>query len=105
MPRTTKIRELLALTERVGVIRARDLAPYGIPRSYLVRLCRAGVLDRPTRGIYVLADAEVTEHHSLAEACKRVPSGVVCLLSALQFHGLTGVLQSQDSPNLATTCS
>src|SRR5207302_4567454 len=30
-----------------------------------------------------------TEHHSLAEVCKRVPHGVICLLSALRFHGLT----------------
>jgi predicted transcriptional regulator of viral defense system len=89
MPQTTKIRELLTLTQRLGMIRARDLAAYGIPRTYLVRLRRAGVLDRPARGVYVLADAEVTEHHSLAEACKRVPGAVVCLLSALQFHGLS----------------
>jgi predicted transcriptional regulator of viral defense system len=39
--------------------------------------------------MYVLADAEITEHHSLAEACRRVPRGVICLLSALRFHGLT----------------
>jgi predicted transcriptional regulator of viral defense system len=32
------------------------------------------------------ADMEVTEHHSLAEASKRVPHGVVCLLSALSYH-------------------
>jgi predicted transcriptional regulator of viral defense system len=31
----------------------------------------------------------VTEFHSLEEACKRVPHGIVCLLSALRFHGLT----------------
>jgi predicted transcriptional regulator of viral defense system len=89
MPETTKIRELLTLTQRLGVLRARDLAAYGIPRTYLDRLRRAGVLDRPTRGVYVLADAEATKHHGLAEACKRVPGGVVCLLSALQFHGLS----------------
>ena len=35
------------------------------------------------------ADARPTENQSLVEACKRVPRGVVCLLSALQFHGLT----------------
>jgi predicted transcriptional regulator of viral defense system len=35
------------------------------------------------------ADAELDRNHSLAEACKRVPHGVVCLLSALQFHELT----------------
>ena len=35
------------------------------------------------------ADAEPTENQTLAEVCKRVPHGVVCLLSALQFHELT----------------
>jgi predicted transcriptional regulator of viral defense system len=37
----------------------------------------------------MLADAKPTEHQSLIEVCKRVPRGVICLLSALQFHGLT----------------
>jgi predicted transcriptional regulator of viral defense system len=34
-------------------------------------------------------DAEPSEHHTLAEVTKRVPHGVICLLSALQFHELT----------------
>lgn len=37
----------------------------------------------------MLADAEPGEHHTIAEACKRVPHGVVCLLSALRLHDLT----------------
>ncbi len=85
----TKSHQLLELVRDRGVVRPRDLDRHGIPRTYLVRLHRQGVLDRPSRGVYVLADAEPTEHHSLAEACKRVPHGVVCLLSALRFHGLT----------------
>ena len=39
--------------------------------------------------LYVLPNADISEHQTLAEACKRVPHGVVCLLSALRFHGLT----------------
>jgi predicted transcriptional regulator of viral defense system len=35
------------------------------------------------------AGLKPTINHSLAEACKRIPHGVVCLLSALQFHKLT----------------
>ena len=35
------------------------------------------------------AGARITEHHTLAEAAKRVPNGVVCLLSALSFHRIT----------------
>lgn len=80
---------LIDLARRRGVLRAADLAEYGIPRVYLTRLVDDGVLERSSRGVYVLAGAEVTENHGLAEACRRVPHGVVCLLSALRFHGLT----------------
>lgn len=85
----TKSAQILALARQYGVLRPRDLAAHGIPREYLVRLHRQGILDRPARGIYVLADAEPSEHQSLIEACKRVPHGVICLLSALRFHRLT----------------
>ena len=85
----TKTDELLALVRKHGVVRPRDLDRHGIPRMCLHRLYRDGVLERPSRGVYVLADADVTEYHSLAEACKRVPHGVVCLLSALRMHELT----------------
>lgn len=81
--------KIIRLAEEAGIIRPRDLDEYGIPREYLRRLCDKGVLERQARGIYTLQGAEVTEHHSLVQACKRVPKGVVCLLSALQFHGLT----------------
>ena len=39
--------------------------------------------------MYALPGAEFGEHRSLVEVCRRVPHGVVCLLSALEFHGLT----------------
>lgn len=61
----------------------------GIPREYLLRLMRRGVLERSGRGLYRLADAPVTEHHSLAEVAKRLPHSTVCLLSALAFHEIT----------------
>lgn len=34
-------------------------------------------------------DADVTEHHSLVQVAAKSPKAVVCLLSALRFHGLT----------------
>jgi predicted transcriptional regulator of viral defense system len=79
---------LLRLARR-GPIRARDLAAVDIPRTYLSRLRDTGVLEQVDRGLYRLADARVTELHSLAEVAKRVPHAVVCLLSALQAHELT----------------
>lgn len=80
---------ILKLARELGILRSRDLARYGIAREYLTRLTRAGLLERAGRGLYILPDAELTEHHSLAEAAKRVPTGIVCLLSALRFHELT----------------
>jgi len=80
---------ILELAREVGIIRPRELDRYGIPRNYLYRLERAGKLQRVGRGLYALPEAEPSEHRSLAEAAKRVPSGVICLLSALRFHELT----------------
>jgi predicted transcriptional regulator of viral defense system len=84
----SKIDKLLHLA-RKGPVRARDLDAAGIPRAYLRRLCERGLLVRVDRGLYRLVDAPVTELHSLAEVAKRVPHATVCLLSALQVHGLT----------------
>ena len=80
---------LLSLARTRGVLRSKDLAPLGIPRQTLARLHRRGALDRVGRGLYVLPGADVTEHHTLVGAARRVPHGVVCLLSALRFHDLT----------------
>ncbi|WP_177420364.1 type IV toxin-antitoxin system AbiEi family antitoxin domain-containing protein [endosymbiont of Lamellibrachia barhami] len=89
MTQTTQTDKVLELVQKEGVLRPRDLDPYGIPRIYLSRLHAAGKVQRISRGLYVLSDTNVSEHRSLAEACKRVPKGVVCLLSALRFHELT----------------
>jgi predicted transcriptional regulator of viral defense system len=84
----TKADALLRLA-RKGPFRARDLDAAAIPRAYLRRLCDQGLLEQVDRGLYRLADAPVTELHSIAEVGKRVPHAVICLLSALQIHGLT----------------
>jgi len=49
-------------------------------------LVQADKLERVARGVYGLPGAATSEHRSLAEVAIRVPKGVVCLLSALQFH-------------------
>jgi predicted transcriptional regulator of viral defense system len=80
---------VLKLACEAGLVRPRDLVSRGIPRVTLTRLVRAGQLERIGRGLYALPSRDVTEHQGLAETAKRVPRGVVCLLSALRFHGLT----------------
>jgi predicted transcriptional regulator of viral defense system len=87
--RSDPLQQIVRLARRRGILRPRDLAPLDIPRRHLTRLAEQGVLLRSGRGLYVLASADVSENHSLAEACKRVSGGIICLLSALRFYGLT----------------
>lgn len=75
--------------------RPRDLARYGIPRTYLQRWVQDGLLERVGWGLYRLANRALSEHQTLIEVAKRVPNGVVCFLSALQFHGLGTQLPSR----------
>jgi predicted transcriptional regulator of viral defense system len=86
---TPSANKVLNLVREAGVARPRDLVAAGIPGNYLGRLARRGLLVRIGRGLYTLPDGYAGEHHSLAEAAKRVPRGIVCLLSALRYHGLT----------------
>jgi predicted transcriptional regulator of viral defense system len=71
------------------VFRSRDVAAVGLSRTALGRLVAAGTIERVGRGLYAGVNARVTEQHTLVEAAKRVPKGIVCLLSALRFHRLT----------------
>jgi predicted transcriptional regulator of viral defense system len=89
MRTATATERILSLASQQPLIRTRDVEALGIAREFLLRLHREGILVRPARGVYALAESSVTEHHTLAIAAKRVPRGVVCLLSALRFYGLT----------------
>ena len=89
MPNESTAEKILHIANVQPLVRSRDVEARGIPREYLLRMYRQGLLRRPARGVYALAEAPVIEHHSLAVVAKVVPHAVVCLLSALRFHGLT----------------
>ncbi len=81
--------KLRPLLRRNSVIRTRDLAQLGLPRTALEAPLADGKISRISRGVYAVSGHAVSEHHSLAQAAVRIPSGIVCLLSALVFHELT----------------
>ena len=88
MPATQRSRAIRLLKAR-GILRLRDFASQGIEPETLSRLVEDGHIVRAARGLYQLPNAEVHASHSLAEAAALVPKGIVCLISALQFHELT----------------
>jgi predicted transcriptional regulator of viral defense system len=80
--------EQLRGAEIGAFFRPSQLEAAGLTRDQLPALVRSGKVERIARGLYRLADAEPTEHYSLAMACARVPNSIVCLLSALRVHGI-----------------
>jgi predicted transcriptional regulator of viral defense system len=90
----TEADRTLDLVKRLGLVRPKDLNQYGIPVIYLRRLLHRGELVQPARGVYAVTGHEPTLHHSLAMVSKRIPRGVVCLLSALAYHDIGTQLPS-----------
>lgn len=71
------------------VFRASDARAVGVSRQAVYDLWHRGRLIRVGRGLFALGDLDLGPYETLAEAAARVPNGIVCLLSALAFHGLT----------------
>ena len=89
MPVPSIASQAVARAREKGLLRPRDLRDLtSSPSAHLRSLADRGRLLRLGRGLYAPADMEPTELHSLAEAAKLVPGGVVCLLSALRVHEL-----------------
>ena len=81
-------------------MRLVELREAGVTAATMSRMERAGEVIRLSRGVYQLSDADLDPNHSLAEAAKRVPKGVVCLVSALAFHGMSSCAPLQTSRRL-----
>lgn len=75
-----------------GILRLAELRSAGVTAATVSRMEQDGDVIRLARGLYQLPDAPLEANHSLAEAAKRLPRGVVCLVSALTYHGLTDQL-------------
>ena len=79
------------LTAR-GIVRLTEFRNAGVTAATVSRMVEDGEVIRLARGLYQFADSPLDASHSLAEAAKRLPKGVVCLVSALAFHGLSDQL-------------
>jgi predicted transcriptional regulator of viral defense system len=88
MRTATPSQRILRLARGRGSITRLEVVAAGIHTQALSRLVRSGALQRVSRGRYRLPDAPITEHHGLALVATAAPQAVVCLLSALSFHGI-----------------
>lgn len=83
----SKAERIVELAGQLGVLRPKDLAAEGIQAEYLRRACDKGVIKKIGRGSYVVSDKTLSPQLRLAVVARAVPNGVICLRSALAFHG------------------
>jgi predicted transcriptional regulator of viral defense system len=86
---------VLSMLKQKGMARLSELTRAGVTAATVSRMKGKGLILQLGRGLYQLPDAPLDANHALAEAAKRVPRGIVCLVSALAFHGLTDTIPSR----------
>jgi predicted transcriptional regulator of viral defense system len=82
-------REVELFRQHGGGLRMAEALRLGINRKTLYAMRDAGVVAPISRGVYRLASLEQLAYPDLVTVAKRVPQGVICLISALSFHELT----------------
>jgi len=86
--RTSPTDKLLRLAAKRQIVRTKDASELGIPRNYLGRLVRKGILEKVRRGLYTSPDFSGTEHLTLIEAAYQLPraSSACCPPPLSQLH-------------------
>lgn len=72
-----------------GVMKTSQALVRGIHPATLYSLVEEGQLMRLARGLYRLASTQEFSNPDLAVVAAKAPDAVVCLISALSFHGIT----------------
>lgn len=72
-----------------GLLRSGQAQQLGIDPKTISEMHQAGILDKLGRGLYRLSELPPLNYPDLVLIALRVPSAVICLISALQFHNLT----------------
>lgn len=72
-----------------GVLKTSEALSLGIHPGTLYRMRDEGLLEELARGVYRLTDYPPLDNMDLVTVALAIPHGVICLISALSFHGLT----------------
>jgi predicted transcriptional regulator of viral defense system len=83
-----KTNDVIDLARQRGQVSAGDAESIGACRTTLAYLARRGLLRRLARGVYVQSE-QILASETFQRVAHAAPRGVICLLSALQFHELT----------------
>lgn len=72
-----------------GILSTSQALRLGVHPRTLYTLRDSAILERVERGLYRLANSKPIANPDLVIAARKVPRGVVCLISALALHQMT----------------
>ena len=75
--------------EHGGQLRMSEAITLGTTRYMLYSLRDKGIIEQLTRGVYRLAELPAISNPDLVTVSLRYPDAVICLISALSYHGIT----------------
>lgn len=78
-----------------GQLRMSEALAAGISRYQLYRMRDEGVIEAISRGLYRLAELPPIGNPDLVTVAVRFPKAVLCLVSALSWHGITTQIPHQ----------
>ena len=93
-----------------GVLRTQAALDANIHPRTLYAMRDSSVIEQLSRGLYRLADAPPLRNPDLVTVAAKVPQGVLCLISALSYHGITtqiphevyvAIVRQSERPRLA----
>ena len=85
-----KHEEAIAIIKKLGgLVRTKEAIRAGIHPRSLYEMLAEGVIEKLSRGLYRLVELPPLGNPDIVSVCKRVPNGVICLISALTFHEIT----------------
>ena len=71
-----------------SVMRTGEALQAGVHRRTLYWMRDHGKLETLSRGVFVLTSAPLPESPDVAAVMRRIPKAVLCLVSALEYHGI-----------------
>ena len=79
---SAKNKAVAVFRDRGGILRTREAINGGIHPRTLYQLRDTGEIEQLARGVFRLVALPPLDDPDLAAAAKRVPQGVICLISA-----------------------
>jgi predicted transcriptional regulator of viral defense system len=81
--------------EKKGILHTSEAICLGIHSSTLYKMRDEGIIEPLARGVYRLTTLPSLDNQDLVVVAVAIPQGVICLISALSFHGLTTQIPRQ----------